>query len=235
MQPKRKQPILDGSRRDGMGCKRKIRREPLSGGSSLKSGRKKMKYENNPERVIDKALRSLRLQRIPISPRKMSPRGEVRLANGVPLADDDYSPSVLRRVTMGAGNEEHASCASSGSLAFTKSESTTDVWSLPFDLDRGSIRQARERTTAGPVDRGYPSLSGNGRYPARIAGGKSPCVKESWGRTTNHPHLSCSPAHRSQPDRCCFDKRLLMYGLFGFDPTWFIGTQTEHRVSPQLV
>ena len=73
---------------------------------------------------------------------------------------------ALRRLTAGAGDEVEASCSSGGALALTSMQSTTDVWSLAFDLDRGGVRGVLERTTQGPADRGYPSLSSNGRYLA---------------------------------------------------------------------
>ncbi len=73
---------------------------------------------------------------------------------------------ALRRVTAGAGNEQDASCASGGTLAFTNVEVTTDVWSLHVDLDRGSPLGAPERITHSPASRGYPSLSSDGRYAA---------------------------------------------------------------------
>jgi Tol biopolymer transport system component len=45
-------------------------------------------------------------------------------------------------------------------------QTRTDVWSLPFNLDRGSPKGALERITQGPAQRGYASLSNNGRYVA---------------------------------------------------------------------
>jgi serine/threonine protein kinase len=71
-----------------------------------------------------------------------------------------------KRLTTGAGNEMHASCAPGGALTFTSVETRTDVWSLPFDLDRGSPKSTMERITQGPAYREYPSLSNNGRYVA---------------------------------------------------------------------
>jgi serine/threonine protein kinase len=77
---------------------------------------------------------------------------------------------LLRRLTTGAGNEIHASCASGGAIAFTNVETTTDVWSLSFDLDRGVPKGALQRITQGPAFRLYPSLSNNGRYVAFASG-----------------------------------------------------------------
>jgi Tol biopolymer transport system component len=71
------------------------------------------------------------------------------------------------RLTTGAGNESNPSCLSAGALTFTAGESTTDIWSLPFDLDHGTARGPLERVTqGGPAVRYYPSLSRNGRYVA---------------------------------------------------------------------
>ena len=71
-----------------------------------------------------------------------------------------------RRLTEGAGIEEDVSCASAGALAFTSRESTSHVWTLPFDLNRGSPAGPSERITQGPGERGFPSLSKNGRVVA---------------------------------------------------------------------
>jgi len=73
---------------------------------------------------------------------------------------------VLKRLTAGAGNEVDPSCASGGALSFTNVENRRDVWSLPFDLDRGTSRGVRERITQGPAWREDASLSNNGRYVA---------------------------------------------------------------------
>ena len=73
---------------------------------------------------------------------------------------------VPRRFTAGAGIEEDVSCASGGALAFTTRESRSHIWSLPFDLNRGTPTGASERITHGPGDRGFPSLSNNARLIA---------------------------------------------------------------------
>jgi serine/threonine protein kinase len=73
---------------------------------------------------------------------------------------------VPRRLTTGAGNDFEASCGPQGEFAFTNVQTRTDVWSLPFNLDRGSPKGALERITQGPAQRGYASLSNNGRYVA---------------------------------------------------------------------
>lgn len=72
----------------------------------------------------------------------------------------------FKRLTAGAGNEVWPSCASNGALAFTNLETRTQVWSLPFDLDRGRSTGPLERITEGPSRREYPYLSGDGRYVA---------------------------------------------------------------------
>jgi Tol biopolymer transport system component len=69
---------------------------------------------------------------------------------------------VPRRLTVGAGNEDGVSCASGGALAFSDRESTSNVWSLPFDLNRGTPKGALERITQGPAIRGSASLSNDG-------------------------------------------------------------------------
>ena len=80
---------------------------------------------------------------------------------------------VFKRLTAGAGNEEEPSCASGDTLAFTNAESIKDIWSLPFDLDRGKSKGAITRTTEDHsiLD---PSLSSNGRYVAFASGQSGP-------------------------------------------------------------
>lgn len=73
---------------------------------------------------------------------------------------------VFKRLTAGAGNDVDPSCASGDALAFTNMEVVTDVWSLPFDLDRGTSKGALERITQGPSRREHAFLSSNGRYVA---------------------------------------------------------------------
>ncbi|HYM09813.1 MAG TPA: protein kinase [Bryobacterales bacterium] len=73
---------------------------------------------------------------------------------------------ALQRLTTGAGNETAPSCAAGGALAFTMGETRRDVWSLPFDLDRGTPKGALERITQSPANREHASLSKDGRYVA---------------------------------------------------------------------
>jgi eukaryotic-like serine/threonine-protein kinase len=68
---------------------------------------------------------------------------------------------VPRRLTVGAGSEDDASCASSGAMAFTSKEDGSHIWSLPFDLNRGKPTGAAERITSGTGSRGFPSLAKN--------------------------------------------------------------------------
>jgi serine/threonine protein kinase/Tol biopolymer transport system component len=72
----------------------------------------------------------------------------------------------LKRLTMGAGNEVRPSCGPGGMVAFTRLETTRDLWALPFDLDRGSPRGPLERISNSPAHRYSVSLSRNGRYAA---------------------------------------------------------------------
>jgi eukaryotic-like serine/threonine-protein kinase len=73
---------------------------------------------------------------------------------------------TLRRVTTGAGNDINVSCAPSGEFAFTNVQDRTDIWVIPFDLNRGEAKGPLQRITQGPSSRGYASLSNNGRYVA---------------------------------------------------------------------
>ena len=73
---------------------------------------------------------------------------------------------TLRRLTTGVGNDINASCAPSGEFAFTNVQDRTDIWVIPFDLNRGEAKGALQRITQGPAVRGYASLSNNGHYVA---------------------------------------------------------------------
>ena len=64
-----------------------------------------------------------------------------------------------QRLTTGAGSDLRASCASGGALAFAKVETRSEVWLLPFDLDRGTSTGVPERMTQGPLWHENPSLA----------------------------------------------------------------------------
>ncbi len=71
-----------------------------------------------------------------------------------------------RRLTLGSGLQEDASCSSGGALAFTSRETRSHLWSLPLDLNRGTPTGVAERITSGAGHRGFPSLSKNARLLA---------------------------------------------------------------------
>ena len=71
-----------------------------------------------------------------------------------------------QRLTTGAGSDLRASCAIGGTLAFAKVETRTDVWLLPFDLDRGVSTGVPQQITQGPPWHENPSLAWNGRFLA---------------------------------------------------------------------
>jgi serine/threonine protein kinase/Tol biopolymer transport system component len=73
---------------------------------------------------------------------------------------------VPKRLTAGAGFEEDASCASGGALAFANREKRSQVWTLPFDLNRGASSGVAKRITQSPGRRSYPSISNDGRLVA---------------------------------------------------------------------
>lgn len=74
-----------------------------------------------------------------------------------------------QRLTTGAGSDLRASCASGGVLAFAKVETRTDIWLLPFDLDRGASTGGPEQLTQGPPWHENPSLAQNGRFVAFVS------------------------------------------------------------------
>jgi hypothetical protein len=69
-----------------------------------------------------------------------------------PVASCDCSPARVK------------ACASGDALAFTNVDLTRDVWSVPFDLNRGRAKGVLERITRGPSRREHSALSGNGRF-----------------------------------------------------------------------
>jgi Tol biopolymer transport system component/DNA-binding winged helix-turn-helix (wHTH) protein len=73
---------------------------------------------------------------------------------------------VFTRISTGSGNEVQPSCAAAGALAFTNLEVKRDIWSLPFDLDRGKSMGVLARITQALATRNFGSLSSNGRYVA---------------------------------------------------------------------
>jgi Tol biopolymer transport system component/DNA-binding winged helix-turn-helix (wHTH) protein len=88
------------------------------------------------------------------------------------LWEIDVSPQTgkvsgaLNRLTAGTLSASYPSCTPAGSVAFTSVDSKTDVWSLPFDLDRGTSKGKLERVTMGPSYREHASLAKNGRFLA---------------------------------------------------------------------
>lgn len=73
---------------------------------------------------------------------------------------------VFKRISTGSGNEDEPSCAAAGAVVFTNLEVRRDIWSVPFDLDRGKSNGALERITQALARRNGSSLSSNGRYVA---------------------------------------------------------------------
>jgi len=71
-----------------------------------------------------------------------------------------------RRLTAGAGDEVHPSCAPGGALVFTNVNSKRDVWSFPYDRDHGTTNASPERILQSPAWRYDASLSPSGRYLA---------------------------------------------------------------------
>ena len=118
---------------------------------------------------------------------------------GISLGTGKVS-GVFKRLTAGAGNEVQPSCASGDAFAFTNMEVITDVWSLPFDLDRGRSKGALERVTQGHSWREGPSLSSSGRYFAFTSAQSGPL--NIWVRdleTGKESHLASSSVAQRFP------------------------------------
>jgi eukaryotic-like serine/threonine-protein kinase len=73
---------------------------------------------------------------------------------------------ALKRLTAGALWHQGPSCAQRGRLAFTGVETSKEVWSQPFDLDRGTPVGTLEQVTMGPSSREHASLANNGGFLA---------------------------------------------------------------------
>jgi eukaryotic-like serine/threonine-protein kinase len=73
-----------------------------------------------------------------------------------------------KRLTAGTVKELYPSCTRGETLAFTGVETTRNVWSLAFDLDRGMLtsKSTLERVTIGPSSQEYVSIADNGRLLA---------------------------------------------------------------------
>ncbi len=67
------------------------------------------------------------------------------------------------RMTTGSANEAHPSCTANGDVAFANLAFASQVWSLPFDLNRAISRGALTRVEEGAANRGNPSLSSEGK------------------------------------------------------------------------
>jgi Tol biopolymer transport system component len=68
-----------------------------------------------------------------------------------------------QRLTIGAGNDLRASCASGGALTFAKIDARSDVWLLPVELNHGRSAGAPQRMARGQPWHENPSLAQNGQ------------------------------------------------------------------------
>ena len=71
---------------------------------------------------------------------------------------------VFKKLTEGAGNEMEPSCATPDRIAFTNSDIRRNIWSVPFDLNRGATIGNLEKITETPARQEHASLSADGRY-----------------------------------------------------------------------
>jgi Tol biopolymer transport system component/DNA-binding winged helix-turn-helix (wHTH) protein len=73
---------------------------------------------------------------------------------------------VFKRLTEGAGNEMEPSCSTPDRIVFTNSDIRRNIWSVPFDLNRGATSGSLERITETPSRQEHASLSADGRSVA---------------------------------------------------------------------
>jgi Tol biopolymer transport system component len=71
---------------------------------------------------------------------------------------------VFKKLTEGAGNEMEPSCATPDRIAFTNSDIRRNIWSVPFDVNRGATLGSLEKITETPARQEHASLSADGRY-----------------------------------------------------------------------
>ena len=83
------------------------------------------------------------------------------------ISPEGKSTGAFQRLTAGSGNEVYPTCASADILAFANSETSGNVWSLPFDPVRGTPTGAPGQLTQQPFAlREGPSVSSDGRHLA---------------------------------------------------------------------
>jgi Tol biopolymer transport system component/DNA-binding winged helix-turn-helix (wHTH) protein len=83
------------------------------------------------------------------------------------LSAEGKATGAFLRLTAGSGNEVTASCSLADTLAFANSETSGNVWSLPFDLIHGTPNGTPEQLTLQPYTlREGSSISRDGRYLA---------------------------------------------------------------------
>ena len=105
-----------------------------------------------------------------------------------------------RRLTTGAGSDLRASCAAGGAVAFAKVDARSDVWLLPFDLDRGTAPGPPKRFTEGPPWHQNPSLARNGRFVAFASDHSGPAnIRLLEFATGNERSVASSPFVQRYP------------------------------------
>lgn len=105
-----------------------------------------------------------------------------------------------RRLTTGSGNEVSPSCSTADNLIFTDQIAERDLWSVPFDLDRGVARGTLTRVTDGHDWREHASLSKDGRFIAFASTQSGPL--NIWVRnlaTREETHVDPSPLAQRFP------------------------------------
>jgi Tol biopolymer transport system component/DNA-binding winged helix-turn-helix (wHTH) protein len=93
--------------------------------------------------------------------------GDARNLWSTQMSPEGRLAGAIQRLTTGSGNETKASCGSSETFVFARRKFASEVWSLPFDLDRGKPTGPAVQLTHQPstVKEG-PSLSADGQRVA---------------------------------------------------------------------
>ena len=85
------------------------------------------------------------------------------------LSEAGTMTPAIRRLTAGTDQEVDPSCAANGSIVFASRDSRAQIWSMPFDVVRGSAIAGPNRMTRGLAREEHPSFSADGLRAAFIS------------------------------------------------------------------
>lgn len=93
--------------------------------------------------------------------------GDARNLWTAQLSAEGKVAGTIQRLTAGSGNDADLSCGSSETCVFARETFASNIWSLPFDLNRGkSTGRAVQVMHQPPTIREGPSVSADGQHLA---------------------------------------------------------------------